>query len=159
MTSILAIDPSTTSMGFAFTYRGFETGLVQASPKLDRPNRFHIMRRHLEAQMADCHPAFVVYYTPFGRGLDATRCQWGMAALIEDVAVANMAGVTDVREATVRAYFGITPPKGTKDRRKWLKAAALDKASELCNTEITVDDIADAVLLLKYTEANMEIKS
>lgn len=154
----LAIDPSTTSMGWAFTARTGEVrrGVIEAPKKAPRAARFLFMEEGLREILGWALPDFVIYYRPFARGADATRCGWGIAGVIEASACWSEAAVGDIAEATVRSWYDIKAPAGMKagERRKWLKQKSLDIASELCQTDIKNDDIADAVLLLNYTTHN-----
>lgn len=156
---ILAVDPSTTSLGWASNVWGeVEWGDLGAPWKAPRPNRFQIMADGLTGLFRETQFDAVIYYTPFGRGADATRCQWGMAGIIEALATEHGAAVLDVEEGTVRAFHGFKLPKGLAkgERRLHLKALALAKVAELGYGGIKSDDVADAILLLEYTKAKIK---
>lgn len=142
--NIIAIDPSSTSLGWA-TREGH--GTIVASG--DRPTR---LRQMLDALYQRVIPrgGVVIYYTPFARGADATRCQWGIAGVIEAVANLKDATVLDISEGTVRSFHGA--PRSVP--RPVLKAWALEKAQEL-GFDVRNDDEADAVLLLLYAERKL----
>lgn len=147
---ILAIDPSTTRMGFADA-----TGTWAVTAAGTRQQRLGRMLEHLlDAPNRGDVPDVVAYYTPFARGLDATRCQWGVAALIE-ARFAAFSAVMDVREAAVRAWAGIAAPKGMPKgkQRVFLKAATREFVG--AGPELSEDE-CDALLLLKYVEANIK---
>lgn len=143
---ILAIDPSTTSLGWAC---GSETGTAKFTGP--RQQRFNRLQRTLQLLVERLNPDAVVYYRPFARGDDATRCGWGAAALIE-AAAGDRTAVLDVAEISVRAKLGF--PKGAA--RPDLKKFATNKAIEL-GFKPANDDEADAALLHHY--ASQEIRS
>ena len=137
---LIALDPSTTAMGYA--YEG-GSGVLRA--KGVRPQRLWMMQaellRLLEITWADT----VIYYRPFARGADATRCGWGIAGVIEALAFARLAAVMDITEGTVRKFYNF--PK--KAPREELKAFARQLAG------VTSDDEADAILLYRYAMENV----
>lgn len=162
----MAIDPSTTSLGWAAIDRSheFRYGVITLDPKLLRHDRFYLLYEELEGLFSVMGPEFTVYNRPFARGQDATRCGWGAAGLIEAKAARWGSAVTDIYEAAVRRFFGIFDDPAYKaaktraKRRKVLKSLSLDKARTLCNNDLESDDIADAVLALYYTLMNSEVK-
>lgn len=149
---ILAIDPSTTSLGWA--YNPVWTGEIVAPTKLPRPQRLNVMWTGLTHVFAQTKVDLVVYYRPFTRGDDATRCQWGVVGIVEALAIQAGAAVTDVSEAKVRSHYGISSklPKGAR-RRDELKEKALAAAREIGYSLSSIDE-AEAALLVEYTRAN-----
>ncbi len=55
----------------------------------------------------------IVYERPFARGMDATRCLWGLAGVIEAVAFRHGLAVLDMTPADVKK-FATTSGKGKK---------------------------------------------
>lgn len=147
--NILGIDPSTTSLGWAFNpvYCGALTA------KGDRPTRFCKMWHGLVPLINLNRPDLIVYYRPFQRGDDATRCGWGVVGIIEALANNADAAVCDVDEGTVRSHFGIKSNAPKADRRADLKAQALVVAQSL-GYDGNHEDVADAILLVEYTRLN-----
>lgn len=136
-----------------------EKGVITCPAKLPRSERLSEMAHWADTFIGMEVPDFVIYYRPFARGADATRCGWGIVGIIEAAAAKHAAAVDDIDEAKVRSYHGLIPPKGMKqgERRKWLKQKALDKCRELGYLDIRNDDEADAVLLLEYATANLKV--
>ena len=158
---ILAIDPSTTEMGWATNKPTWgdadKLGVLVQSKKDSRPTRFMGMSTDLVNLMDEIRPEVVIYYTPFSRGADATRCGWGMVGIIEALATDAGAAVMDIAEATVRKHHGMSPPKemAKGDRRNWYKNRALTIAEELGYHTEGSDDIADAALLLSFAASTI----
>lgn len=151
---ILAIDPGTRVLGWAMKDK-WGTFVIDGH----RPQRFSNMFNRIYEFMArvrapaaypDRPELVVVHYRPFARGDDATRCGWGMAALIEVAATMNSAAVIDVPEITVRKYHGAP----VKADRETLKRWSLQKAWDL-GYNVQDHDTSDAVLLLTYAERNI----
>lgn len=143
-TPLVAFDPSTTCMGWADAN---DHGTIQG--KGDRPTRLSTMAAGIRAVLTS-RPKLVVYYRPFARGADATRCAWGVVGLIEAIANDFGCAVTDVDEGKVRAFHKV------KERdRAGLKAASLEKAKMLrTKAEGMTEDEAEAILLYNYTILN-----
>jgi len=159
--NILAIDPSSTILGWASNAFGEDDhGVIEAPGKIPRPNRLQIIMEELAGIFREARFDAVVFYTPFARGKDATRSQWGIAGIIEALATEHGSAVLDVYEGTVRAFHGFKLPlklaKG--ERRLHLKALALAKVAELGYHNVKSDDIADAILLLEYVKAKIKVK-
>lgn len=154
---ILGIDPSTTSLGWA--YNPVWTGTIEVSPKIERPVRLLKMWQGLVPVLNSAKVNLVVYYRPFTRGDDATRCQWGVAGIVEAIATNAGAAVTDVDEGKVRSFYGIASklPKGPL-RRNELKEKALAAAREIGYIGASIDG-AEAALLVEYTRADAERSS
>jgi len=154
MIMFLAIDPSTTALGWATNkYEGDEGyGVIRADQKL-REHRLCSVMEDLSLLMEEVRPGVVSFYIPFARGDAATRAAFGVTGIIEALAPHHGAAVLDVAEATVRKHFAITPPKGLvkTEKRNWLKSMALTRAAELCQYTGSIDDEAEALLLLAYT--------
>lgn len=90
----------------------------------------------------------VVYERPFGRGQAATRMGWGMAGVIEAMATLNEAAVIDVHNASVKKFAA---KRG---------GAAKDYMLAACwawGFDPQGEHAADAVCVLHYTEATMEV--
>lgn len=153
MTSILAIDPSTTSLGWACNGPVSVT-IGTCTARGDRPERLRHMAAQLKHLMETVEPDAVVYYRPFARGDDATRCGWGIAGIIEAAAAQAKAAVIDLPEVTVRRFHGLNG----KDRDA-LKAQALDLAAEIIGLRPRNDDEADAILLLAYARQHITVRS
>lgn len=143
--TILAIDPSTTRIGWC---HHADCGSI-VIPNKDRPARFATAQRELTLLTHGFYPSLILYYLPFARGADATRCGWGVAALIEARAATIGARVVGVSETTVRKFHGIETIFGKGHAREDLKRQAVAKARRLC-FEIENDDEADACLLYDW---------
>lgn len=143
--TILAIDPSTTRMGWC---HGADFGSI-VIPHKDRPARFAKAQREILLLTHGFHPSLVLYYLPFARGADATRCGWGVVALIEARASDVGARVIGVSEATVRKFNRIETVFGKGHAREDLKNQAIMKATQL-GFDVANDDEADACLLYDW---------
>lgn len=143
--TILAIDPSTTRMGWC--HAGGFGSLI--SDFKARPRRFSVMHDGLRSLIYGVAPSLVLYYLPFARGADATRCGWGVVALIEARAARAGAAVIGVSEATVRKFNRIETVFGKGHAREDLKNQAIMKATQL-GFDVANDDEADACLLYDW---------
>jgi hypothetical protein len=156
---ILAVDISTTNVGWACNVPDldYNCGTIPIDKKMHRTDRLGALLLGYQELLGLVQPYATIYCTPFSRGQDATRSLWGAAGLLEALAHDFGTAIMDVAEAKVRAYHKMVPPgemaKGA--RRKWLKTRALTIAEELGYHTLGSDDAADAVLLLKYAEANL----
>ena len=92
-----------------------------------------------------CDIDLVVYERPFGRGMDATRCGWGIAGIVEAVGSAYGWPVTDTDPQTIKKF--------ATGAGKAEKSAMIDAARRLGYTGRNEHE-ADAFCLLKYAEAN-----
>lgn len=153
---ILAIDPSTTVVGFAMdTDDGPVTDFVNLG-KGPRQERLGALLYWVDTVLRNRASTVVVYYTPFARGRDATRSLWGAAGVIEAAAAKRRILAVDMPEATVRAYFGIKSTLKKAERRADLKQQSIAKASEL-GYNVSNDDEADAALLYHYAKENVRV--
>lgn len=158
----IAVDPGSCSVGVAYRADGaLITRVIAVDRTLQRERRFARILDQLrdvlgKAERSVGRSAAVVYYRPFARGADATRCLWGVAGIVEALAAAALLPVMDVTDATVRSHFEIKAPKDTAPRkRNFLKEAAknilIQKGIDVAGR--TEDEI-DAALLLLWTEEN-----
>lgn len=92
-----------------------------------------------------CDIDLVVYERPFGRGMDATRCGWGIAGAIEIAATRRGWPVTDTDPQTIKKF---ATGAGRAE-----KAAMIDAARRMGYTGHNEHE-ADAFCLLRYAEAN-----
>ena len=88
----------------------------------------------------------VVYERPFTRGMDATRCGWGIAGLIEAVAHRNGYAVVDIDPSSIKKW---ATGSGKADKPAMIVEA--QKRGYPGDNEHE----ADAFLLLLYAEANL----
>ena len=86
----------------------------------------------------------VVYERPFNRGLDATRCGWGLAGIIEAAATRAGMAVLDVENGTVKRFA-----LGKRDIRGATKADMI-AAAQLMGYTGDNEHEADAWCLLQY---------
>ena len=94
---------------------------------------------------AACPIDLVVYERPFGRGMDATRCGWGIAGLVEAAATIQGWPVTDTDPQTIKKF---ATGKGRAEKEAMIAAAR--KMGYTGHDEHE----ADAFCLLKYAEAS-----
>lgn len=94
---------------------------------------------------ANCDIELVVYERPFGRGMDATRCGWGIAGIVEAVATAHGWPVTDTDPQTIKKF---ATGKGRAEKEQMIAAAR--GMGYTGNNEHE----ADAYCLLKYAESS-----
>lgn len=92
-----------------------------------------------------CSIDLVVYERPFGRGMDATRCSWGIAGLIEAAATNNGWPVTDMDPQTIKKF---ATGKGRAEKEVMIAAARKMGYTGWDEHE------ADAYCLLKYAEGD-----
>lgn len=145
MRTILAIDPSTTSMGWA---TATDCGHVKA--KGLRPARLWGMHQHLYYLIERVQPNLITYYRPFARGADATRCAWGIVGILEAIATYAKCPVQDVPEGTVRKHFKFP----TRLDRDALKNFSINLAKSM-EFGPENDDEADACLLWAWSKEHM----
>ncbi len=138
--TILAIDPSTTALGYAFSDGRLGT-LTMAGA---RQVRLAKLLEGLQDLSTSCD--VVAYYRPFARGADATRCGWGAVGVVEAV-FGRQAAVLDVAEITVRAWHKFPAKLARADLKKF----SVDLANKLGYHPVTHDE-ADAALLLHYVQ-------
>lgn len=102
-----------------------------------------LTRRFLEIKEAGIEFDAVVYERPFARGMDATRCLWGLAGLVEGAATEAGWPVMDVTPSEIKKFATSEGGAGKGD----MLAAAI--AFGYCGGN---EHEADAVCLLRYAE-------
>ena len=91
----------------------------------------------------------VAYERPFSRGMDATRCGWGIAGLIEALATEIFqCAVTDTDPQTIKKFATGNSKAG---KSEMTEAAQRMGYTGFCEHE------ADAYCLLKYSEGNATV--
>lgn len=104
-------------------------------------NRFSQIR-------AACDIDLVVYERPFGRGMDATRCGWGIAGVVEGIATKHGWACTDTDPQTIKKF---ATGKGRAEKPEMIAAA------QRMGYTGSNEHEADAFCLLKYSEQSATI--
>jgi hypothetical protein len=97
---------------------------------------------------AVCPIGLVVYERPFARGMDATRCGWGIAGIIEALAWKQGWAVTDTDPQTIKKF--------ATGHARAEKEQMIEAARRMGYTGHNEHE-ADCFCLLKYAEANATI--
>lgn len=148
---LMSIDPGTKEMGIMiagsmqpFTIRADIFGL--------REWRFASLMDQLSAvfELRATHIDTVLYERPFGRGMDATRCLWGIAGIIEAVATKHGCAVLDIDNMTLKKW-ALGSAGGERN-----KEPMIAKAAELGYSDLNEHE-ADAVLLYRYGLDKIEV--
>jgi len=154
---LMAIDPGSKEMGVMFTGCSAPFTLRVSAHK--RPGRelrewrFADLSQQLEnlfkyeARDVDC----VIYERPFCRGMDATRCLWGIAGIIEALATLSGCAVLDVGPGTITSWAlgtGKAPKK--RDKNPMIELASTMGYGTLNEHE------ADALMLYHYGLQHIE---
>lgn len=160
---LLAIDQGSKHAGF---YDGTTPTPIELNPDLIRHERMLEFKKALEGFLGSEEPFdAVAYETPFNRGLDATRCGWGLAGIIEAVATEYGAAVVDVPNTTLKAWVGIHVGRGAKGANESKfdvnKAPMIVKAEELTLWQFPDlnEHVADAIVLYHYVLERVEISN
>ena len=137
---------------FAMAHNGFpevvcvEYG-VFTGPRAHRAGKtlHYITRRLKECKDNEVPMDVAVYERPFARGMDATRCLWGLAGIIEAACTYAGLAVVDVTPSEIK--------KWSTGNAKASKEQMLDAAHAMGYLGFNEHE-ADAYCLLKYAEAN-----
>jgi len=163
---LLAIDQGSKHAGF---YDGETPTAVDLEENLPRHHRMMNFKKALEEYLKDAmendgEPFDVVAYeTPFNRGLDATRCGWGLAGIIEALATEYGAAVVDVRNTDLKQWAGVKVGRGAKGANEskfdMNKSPMIAKAEEFTLWSWTNlnDHVADAIVLYHYVLENARV--
>ena len=113
-----------------------------------RAHRAGATLRYISRRLAECKNNGVpmevaVYERPFARGMDATRCLWGLAGIIEAACTNNGLAVVDALPTEIKKF---ATGKGTAS-----KEAMMDAARAM-GYQGDNEHEADAFMLLKYAE-------
>ena len=145
---------------FALAHNGCEDVVVVEHhdfSKHARAARAGLTLHYLQTRLAEMHKAGIhfdaaVLERPFARGMDATRCLWGLAGIIEGVCSNPHApwamAVVDSTPSEIKKFA--TGISGAS------KSLMLDAARKLGYTGSNEHE-ADAFLLLKYAERYVSI--
>lgn len=119
-------------------------------PRAERANSTLVwLDARLMQIVAKCgHMDALVFERPFARGMDATRSLWGIAGIVEALAIGRHMAVLDLTPATIKQHI---TGKGNGKKPDMLAAAA--RMGYMGNNEHE----ADAFCLLQVALATGEI--
>lgn len=145
---LLAIDPGTRIMGYAFgdtrCARPEFHGVVTAEEKADITCRLSLCNMWLRANIKTRAPDTVIFERPFCRGFHATQALWGLAGIIRVAAFEGDAAVIDVNTGSISKYISAAGfDRGAKKERVMEWAAKL-------GYRVAHDDEADAIAIWHY---------
>lgn len=109
---------------------------------------FSWLDRRFTEIVKECRIHAVVYERPFARGMDATRCLWGLAGIIECVATNHKLAVLDLDPQSIKKF---STGKGSGKKPDMLAAA------QRLGYQGDNEHEADAYCLLKCALSTAEI--
>ena len=147
---ILALDIGST-IGWALVNSGVEEFGERKLLGL-RAERFMYLRSWFMDKLKQDPVDTVIFERPFSRGLHATRSLWGMAGIIEEVALAESCACLDIVPSTIKKWG-----TGVGNAKKPEMIAAAEKLLTLTGwADIHLGEHeADAIILGLYAAENI----